>query len=135
MDSASCMNFVVDDLELIKQSSISTSCLGLLVVAAAAGIPLQSFVLAPNSHNSPRCWQAANLPNLNGVIEQRITLPASSVKLDKHKYLNLEQASLDQLFPYFPCTARLLGFLSSSFSQGWTFQKFSHMEEAHFLVP
>ena len=51
---------------------------------------------------SPRCWQAANLPNLNiELVEHHLPLHpiAPDIKLDKHKYLNLEQASL--LFPYF----------------------------------
>ena len=43
------MNFVVDGLEPIKQSYISTSCLGLLVVAPL--LESHSLVLAPNSHN------------------------------------------------------------------------------------
>ena len=47
------MNFVVDGLEPIKQSYISTSCLGLLVVAPLleSGFTSHSLVLAPNSHN------------------------------------------------------------------------------------
>ena len=47
-----------------------------------------------------RCWQAGNLPgNLTGMIKEQ----GIPIKLDKHKYLNLEQASLDQLFTCLRC--------------------------------
>ena len=82
--------FVVTDS---KQSCISASCLGLLVVAAATPFPLHFSEFRPCSQSSlPRCWQSAHLPNLDGIIEEPITLP-TNVKLDKHKYLNLEQVS------------------------------------------
>ena len=39
-----------------------------------------------------RAWQAANLPNFHRNIEDVIA--GSTVKFDKHKYLNLEQVAL-----------------------------------------
>ena len=89
---------------------------------------------------SPRCWQAGNLPSLNGVMEQRIPLPALPVKLDKHKFLNLEQASLDQLSHIsaalrriFLALPRFFPFPRRDIPETWSYGNPGLMGKAHFL--
>ena len=110
---ASCMNFVVDDLDqtildlCICTSGYFTCCCGRRRWNLA---PFLITVLSlPPILTMSRCWQAGNLPgNLTGMIKEQ----GIPIKLDKHKYLNLEQASLDQLFTCLRCALRL--FLASS---------------------